>query len=153
MKIRLCAWCGQEIDPCAHGRRKYCNDTCSQRAWRCDNKWRVYKPARGASGTARAQYHRKLSWHGIGEAGYEALMVEQGGRCFICDKDATGERGNRLSVDHNHECCSGVESCGACVRGLLCYACNSGLGSFKDNPSFLRAAAHYLDMTKHKVAA
>ncbi|MGW0032132.1 endonuclease VII domain-containing protein [Streptomyces sp. NPDC003314] len=75
---------------------------------------------------------------------YAEMMERQGGVCAICKQpDATGLT---LSIDHDHACCSGpAESCGKCVRGLLCTACNHGLGKFKDNPNLLRAAVAYLE--------
>lgn len=58
--------------------------------------------------------------------------------CEIC------QRTDNLHVDHDHACCSGAESCGTCVRGILCYWCNHGLGRFYDNAEHLVAAAFYL---------
>lgn len=75
---------------------------------------------------------------------YAEMLASQGGACAICKQtDATGLT---LSIDHDHACCpDSAESCGQCVRGLLCTACNHGLGKFRDSPEFLRAAAAYLD--------
>jgi hypothetical protein len=42
-----------------------------------------------------------------------------------------------LAVDHCHT--TGK------VRGLLCSTCNTALGSFQDNPAYLKAAIHYLE--------
>ncbi len=64
-------------------------------------------------------------------------MRKQG--CAIC---GTTER--RLVVDHDHSCCPGPKSCGECVRGALCGTCNTGLGSFRDDPANLEAAIGYL---------
>lgn len=41
-----------------------------------------------------------------------------------------------LVVDHDH-------TTGA-VRGLLCSACNTGIGHLKDDPAVVAAALHYL---------
>lgn len=56
-------------------------------------------------------------FYGITEDDYEDMMVVQGGVCALC---GGVNRTNRLSVDHDHE--TGK------VRGLLCIACNRGLG-------------------------
>lgn len=66
---------------------------------------------------------------------YEQRFLAQKGRCRICDSP---ERSGRLlAVDHDHV--TGL------VRGLLCSACNRGLGFFRDRPDVLRVAADYLD--------
>lgn len=53
---------------------------------------------------------------------YEEMANAQHGLCAICHRPpATGKR---LVVDHDHNCCKGKRSCGKCVRGLICWACN-----------------------------
>jgi hypothetical protein len=31
-------------------------------------------------------------------------------------------------VDHDHSCCPGRQTCGKCVRGLICRQCNTAFG-------------------------
>jgi hypothetical protein len=81
---------------------------------------------------------------------YEAMLAAQGGRCAICRRPEKALNRNgvvmQLHVDHDHRCCPGGRSCGKCVRGLLCHACNSGGGKFGDDPALLRAAADYFEV-------
>jgi len=86
---------------------------------------------------------QKTQGMSLGE--HQNLIFQQGGVCAICRKPETalnpktgGPRS--LAVDHCHT--SGH------VRALLCTACNTGLGSFNDNPDRLRAAIQYLE--RHK---
>lgn len=59
-------------------------------------------------------------------------MIEaQDWSCLIC-----GEVASRLYLDHCHK--TGK------IRGMLCLHCNSGLGSFCDDPVRLSAAIEYL---------
>lgn len=75
---------------------------------------------------------------------YDQLLSEQGGRCRICDKTEPGGSG-KFHVDHDHACCPGKSnSCGACVRGLLCTRCNAGLGMFGDSPELMERAIRYV---------
>lgn len=39
-----------------------------------------------------------------------------------------------LCIDHDHSCCSAKRSCGKCVRGTLCGACNRALAALRDDP-------------------
>ncbi len=65
------------------------------------------------------------------------------GKCGICSKDmahTTSGRGQNLDtvcVDHDHK--TGK------VRGLLCSACNKGLGLFSDSIENLEKAKRYLE--------
>lgn len=66
---------------------------------------------------------------------YHWLGRWQKRRCLIC-----GEKMGpsvALQVDHDHE--TGQ------IRGLLCRACNLGLGMFRDNQILMRRAIEYLE--------
>lgn len=88
--------------------------------------------------------NRTLSMHHISAEEYEALLVSQKGVCAIC-KRPPGTFGVRyLDIDHDHRCCAGTYSCGKCIRGLICIACNRALGLFQDRLDILRSAEIYL---------
>ena len=69
---------------------------------------------------------------GISVEDYEAKIAGQDGRCAICGDQPS----RRLAVDHCHK--SGT------IRGLLCTACNTALGSFKDDTARMERAILYL---------
>ena len=68
------------------------------------------------------------------------MLVEQGGGCAICGREAWEERCGKLHVDHCHA--SGK------VRGLLCEKCNHGIGEFRDDPVLLVQAVAYLEASR-----
>jgi hypothetical protein len=67
--------------------------------------------------------------YGLTAEDYAELVRTHDG-CAICQEKS------KLGVDHNHT--TGK------VRGLLCQACNRGLGHFKDSPSLLEKAKEYV---------
>lgn len=72
---------------------------------------------------------------------YNAFFSAQGGVCCLCKKPETKTKFGKvmsLSIDHNHACCPGVKTCGKCIRGLLCYKCNTILGYVDDNKELLK---------------
>lgn len=73
---------------------------------------------------------------------YAAIKTAQGDRCALCCR-ATGTSRN-LSVDHDHACCPGPQSCGKCLRGLLCGPCNDLLGHARDEIAFFERGIEYL---------
>lgn len=72
--------------------------------------------------------------------------------CAICTKDllvlkregGTGKLKATLNIDHNHECCPGNRSCGKCIRGPLCSACNMAIGLLRDDPNIIYSALDYI---------
>lgn len=55
---------------------------------------------------------------------YDEMLIAQDGVCAICKLEPSV----RLCVDHDHRCCPGKHSCGACIRDLLCHLCNFTIG-------------------------
>lgn len=70
-------------------------------------------------------------------------LQKQDNICACCHQPLTN-----WEVDHDHSCCPGRESCGECIRGILCRTCNSTLGAARDNPDTLLSAVRYLEETK-----
>jgi hypothetical protein len=86
--------------------------------------------------------YRLKRHYGLTVAEYDAMLLQQDGKCAICRQPETsrsrnGESIKLLAVDHDHV--SGAP------RALLCAFCNQGIGSFKDDPVRLRAAADYIE--------
>jgi hypothetical protein len=73
---------------------------------------------------------------------YDKLFKKQHGKCAIC-KVHRSKFDRAFAVDHDHNCCPGKKSCGKCIRGLLCFPCNTKLG-IVENKLFMRSATRYL---------
>ena len=77
-------------------------------------------------------YHLKRRY-GLGADDVEALLIAQGLSCLTCRRPIDVRTAH---VDHDHR--TGE------VRGILCFACNAGMGQFGDDPQVLVRAARYL---------
>lgn len=64
---------------------------------------------------------------------FQDLCAQQGGVCAICKEPP---KRKYLCVDHDH-------ATGA-IRGLLCDACNKGIGHLRDSADLAKKAAEYL---------
>ena len=93
------------------------------RRWRQANSFSV----------ERSQYHGKT------RAEINAIAVQQGG-CASCGTKSTGLQS--WHGDHDHKT--------GAFRGVLCRACNVGLGHFRDKVKLLRAAVYYLEAHAHR---
>lgn len=87
--------------------------------------------------------------HGITEVEFDEMVERQRGLCAVCSQEPMLVGNVLWAIDHDHSCCPGRYSCGDCVRGLLCCACNRGLGNFDDDVDRLMAAAAYLLSTRN----
>lgn len=104
----------------------------------------AYELRRKFSSTRRMQRnHSLVKKYGITVDEFEAYWVVFRGRCGICEKEMDmpahrqGQSLDVVAVDHCHKSNQ--------VRGLLCNACNKGLGLFMDSPIILEKAINYLN--------
>lgn len=96
-----------------------------------------YDKKRYAAMSERERRTKNLKRYGLTVDLYDAMLVEQGGRCAICPATTPGGRhGKHFHVDHDHT--TGK------VRGLLCNACNTVLGAAADRVDTLQNAISYL---------
>lgn len=96
------------------------------RTWRKCNAERVKTRRRAA---------KLIRLYGITESDYRDIVARQGGGCAICG-NLEVKNGRRLAVDHDHG--NGL------VRGVLCGACNKGIGQLGDTPESVMRAYKYL---------
>lgn len=89
------------------------------------------------------QHKRTVKKHGISYDQYLDMLSSQNNKCKICENEEKSSK-SRLSIDHDHSCCPGENSCGKCVRGLLCSNCNMSLGNAKDSIEILEKMIEYL---------
>jgi hypothetical protein len=83
----------------------------------------------------------KLSRYGLTRADFDRLLRLQDDACAMCHEPFA--EGQPIFIDHVHACCPGEKSsCGKCVRGLLCFGCNTSLGHIERRYELARA---YLD--------
>jgi hypothetical protein len=75
---------------------------------------------------------------------FNTLFLKQGKCCAICRSPNPGIKW--WQVDHDHSCCNDDkrDTCGKCVRGILCHTCNKALGLLKDSPTVLQTALEYI---------
>ncbi len=93
----------------------------------CHN--RIMKEQKDRRYGGERSYLLKLRY-GISAAEVQSLIEKQGGTCAICRIKPA------VHVDHDHAT--------GRVRGILCFACNRGLGKVGDSVDVLRAMIAYL---------
>lgn len=104
----------------------------------------------GRSNQRHASYYWRIMWtkHRLTPETFDELVERQQGKCAICGTEEPGGPHNTWNIDHDHRCCAPNRSgnhCYACIRGLLCFKCNTSLGGFNDEPDLLRKAAAYVE--------
>ncbi len=85
------------------------------------------------------RYWLKTSY-GITLEEFDVMLKAQNNKCAICKCESKDAFNSTLYVDHCHNSNR--------IRGLLCHACNSALGKFRDSKLILQNAIAYLE--RHK---
>lgn len=84
----------------------------------------------------------RLSRHNLTRADAAEILAKQDHRCAICQKTLFGRE---WDIDHDHSCCpKSTESCGECMRGILCRYCNRTVVGVIENESLVRSTLEYL---------
>ena len=122
---RVCVVCKHKFTPTKKAPRARRCATCATAAARTSNR--------------RAKY--KLS-----AAEFRALWAMQRGRCAICLSPFPVETQTRTTIRVDHDHITGA------VRGLLCNACNVGVGMFRDDAARMRRAVDYLSRSSSEQA-
>jgi hypothetical protein len=137
--MKYCSKCGEAKPTSDFHKNKASRDGLCTYCKPCWNEYCKYRWETDRNNPARLRVRRNRHLevkYGLDIDTYEALLATQGGGCAVCGKtpeDATpgwpeSRLGPVLAVDHNHACCPGKKTCGACVRGLVCSPCNRAIG-------------------------
>ena len=121
--IKVCLRCDRELPVEVFCPTKHHKDKRSQV---CDDCGKAKRRKGARKAQTEYQYRKE---HGYTRAERDAYLAQHK-NCMIC-----GDTKN-LMVDHCHQL--------KVYRGVLCNLCNSALGKFADNPTYLEAAAKYL---------
>ncbi len=138
LKIRFCPKCGVQLTR-ENAMPSHLRDGGQCRD--CYNKFHII-PRKAAKSWRLTYNSKKNKWYlnkskyGLDRPLAERLMGVQKSVCAICRKPLDLDSHNGFSPDHDHETSK--------MRGLLCIACNNGLGQFKDNIELLKRAIEYL---------
>ena len=116
----------------------------SEREWLAAHQ-RAYR----ATPDGQAHVRRmNLKKKGITPEQYDEMLAAQDYKCAVCQRTDNVLRQGKMQsfcVDHNRSCCPGDNSCGKCVRGLLCHNCNRAEGLLNGNA---KALVQYLERYK-----
>jgi hypothetical protein len=90
------------------------------------------RPERVVTPKDKARWNRaqKFSRFSLTEAQFQQMLDDQGHACAMCREPFGDDFPN---IDHDHACCpvpprGQARSCGRCIRGLLCFRCNTAVG-------------------------
>lgn len=156
---RKCHWCDNTYIRHTPGAgSKYCSDSCKRSGYqahtisgrastlpKCAICGRARKPVSiqadvchncsNKHGAQIRSHHLNTEW---------AVRLITARMCDACgDPLAVGYDKHRGQVDHDHACC-GKNSCGECVRGIVCNQCNTMAAMMENNPHRTDALRKYL---------
>lgn len=156
-ETRKCQKCGSDKNGFYAGQGNTCKE-CVKSAVKRNRKlnplkYRASRRRRNRNNAQLPIIRRKQRFkrrYGLSQDKVLELLEKQNYECAIChvelqnpfELDEDEDKALPI-VDHDHR--------DGHVRGLLCSACNTGLGQFEDNPHFVRNAYYYLKEDRESV--
>lgn len=130
-----CPSCGKAFAQ-KHTDQKFCSRDCLLADWR-----------------DYSDYSQTPTNYGLSREVFEAELTEQNGCCRICQIQFSGGGKQGPHIDHDHECCPKIPTCGACNRGIICGNCNGVLGMMADDVRTMERAVTYLQSSFRLVSS
>lgn len=154
-EVRTCTWCHADfvyeraVGKIGRG-TTFCSEDCREASLQAHMRVNAaaYRSRLTPEQKAALRRTALLARYGLTAELYAAMVEAQGAVCAICGRPDTKHHSPLLKMDHDRTCCPEGRSCGKCVRGLLCSACNTALGLFCDNPEILQSAIDYLNRAR-----
>ena len=82
-------------------------------------------------------WYRIKYTHKIDENTYMQILNSQDSVCALCKQN------KKLYIDHDHSCCPTENTCGKCIRGLICQKCNMMMHYIDECSDLFEAAFKY----------
>lgn len=142
LSSKKCACCG-EVKPTtefirqnSHGKWGFCS-SCKECRRKRNHKYYLDNPEKCKRLKRKSDLKKQ---YGLTIEDIKIMLKNQNYKCAICGREIFLHGSSKeltAHVDHDHK--TGK------VRGLLCNACNTGIGLLKDSPLFLANALKYLE--------
>lgn len=87
---------------------------------------------------------QRINLHGLTLVDYIKILINQDFKCVI----PSCEIKDRLCIDHDHNCCAGTYGCNKCIRGLICFRCNTLVGYLEKNANLLGEVNKYIEYNR-----
>lgn len=158
---RLCHHCDQPYTRGTPGAgTKYCSDECKASGYArgtagtisraitvcavCEGPYRARIGARHqVCSRCAKRFAGQIQTHRLDTAWAKRLITAT--HCDACQERLPTGSGKHLGqIDHDHGCCPGGNSCGRCVRGILCNRCNTIAAAIENDPHRHQAVRDYL---------
>lgn len=135
MAVKRCPKCGETKSRTEFGVRRNGHSRSACKPCESAQFAATYHRDKDKAALSYRRSHLKRRY-GVTVEQYDALLIEQAGRCKLCGAEECGAGRKYLCVDHDH-------TTGA-IRGLLCNSCNRALGALRDDPDLIDRAAEYV---------
>jgi hypothetical protein len=134
---KKCSTCHCEKELKDFPTHSYTKSGCRSECKTCAaKKGLIYKSQHQVESVAAARKRK----YGITKTDFDKLLIIADNKCQICGTYFDAKVVPH--IDHSHET--------GAVRGILCRACNSGIGFLQDNPILVARALSYLRPTSSK---